>query len=74
MRREIRKIDDRKEQEHLRGGVVLDPFSGSGTTCAAAKKLGRHFLGFEIEERFWKASRERIGKTAEGEDEQMKLF
>ena len=53
---------------------MLDPFSGSGTTCAAAKKLGRHFLGFEIEERFWKASRERIGKTAEGEDEQMKLF
>ena len=31
------------------GGVVLDPFLGSGTTSVVARKLGRHFVGIEIE-------------------------
>ena len=30
------------------GDVVLDPFSGSGTTCKCAKELNRHWLGIEI--------------------------
>jgi len=29
-------------------GVVLDPFMGSGTTALAAKRCGRHFVGFEL--------------------------
>jgi DNA modification methylase len=42
------------------GDLVLDPFSGSGTTCAAAKELGRRYLGFEIDEGYWRASVDRL--------------
>ncbi len=35
-----------------KGGLVLDPFSGSATTLAVAKKLGREYLGFEISEEY----------------------
>lgn len=31
----------------LEGGVVLDPFMGSGTTAVVARRLGRHYIGFE---------------------------
>lgn len=41
-------------------GVILDPFLGSGTTAVAAKKLGRHFLGFEISEEYCRIARDRI--------------
>ncbi len=34
------------------GELVLDPFAGSGTTLAVAKKLGRHFLGFELSKEY----------------------
>ncbi len=29
------------------GGIVLDPFAGSGTTCVVARRLGRRYMGFE---------------------------
>ena len=42
------------------GAIVLDTFSGSGTTCVAAKELGRKYLGFEIDEHYWKISVDRL--------------
>jgi len=34
------------------GDLILDPFLGSGTTCYCAKKLKRHSIGIEIEEKY----------------------
>jgi site-specific DNA-methyltransferase (adenine-specific) len=42
------------------GDVVLDPFFGTGTTGAVAKKLHRKWIGIEREERYVKLARERI--------------
>jgi len=42
------------------GDVVLDPFFGSGTTGAVAKKLGRHFIGIERDEGYIKIAQTRI--------------
>ena len=42
------------------GDVVLDPFFGSGTTGAVAKRLGRHFVGIEREEDYIAFARARI--------------
>ncbi|WP_296085903.1 site-specific DNA-methyltransferase [uncultured Agrobacterium sp.] len=42
------------------GDVVLDPFFGSGTTGAVAKRLGRHFVGIEREQDYIDAASARI--------------
>ncbi len=42
------------------GDVVLDPFFGSGTTGAVAKKLGRNFIGIEQDKKYIKVAQERI--------------
>ena len=42
------------------GDVVLDPFFGTGTTGAVAKKLGRHFIGIERDATYVKGAQERI--------------
>jgi len=42
------------------GDVVLDPFFGTGTTGAVAKRLGRHWIGIEREDDYVAAARERI--------------
>lgn len=46
----------------FKGDVILDPFVGSGTTCIAAIMLGRHYVGFDIEEKYVKLARDRIKK------------
>ncbi len=42
------------------GDVILDPFFGSGTTGAMAKKLGRHFIGIERDPAYAKVAKARI--------------
>lgn len=42
------------------GGVVLDPFSGTGTTVAAALKLGRTGIGIDLSEEYIRVSQQRI--------------
>lgn len=44
-------------------GTVIDPFMGSGTTGVACAKLGRKFIGIEIEERYFDIACERIEKA-----------
>jgi len=44
------------------GDIILDPFMGSGTTGAVAKRLGRNFIGIEKEEFYVKVATERIEK------------
>jgi len=45
------------------GLIVLDPFSGSGTTAAACKQLGRNYLGFEIDPDTAELARQRVRDT-----------
>lgn len=40
--------------------VVLDPFSGSGTTCCVAKRMGRDYIGFELSQESCKIAEERL--------------
>ena len=42
------------------GDTILDPFFGSGTTGAVAKRLGRNFVGIDREDKYIKAAMERI--------------
>ncbi|MDR3195236.1 MAG: site-specific DNA-methyltransferase [Endomicrobium sp.] len=50
------------------GDVIVDPFCGSGTTCIAAKNLGRKYLGIEINPEYVSLSEERI-KEADNYEE-----
>jgi len=44
------------------GGIILDPFMGTGTTALMAKKLGRRYVGIELNEDYHKISQRRLAQ------------
>lgn len=50
------------------GQLILDPFMGSGTTGVACAKMGRRFIGIELDEKYFDVSCERISKAYEQGD------
>jgi modification methylase len=56
------------------GDVVLDPFFGTGTTGAVARRLGRHWIGIERETRYVRVARERIDSTLELDESAMRTM
>jgi len=54
----------------FKGDVVLDPFVGSGTSCIAALKTGRNFIGYDNNQKYVEVAKKRIRR----ETQQLKLF
>lgn len=52
-----------------KGDVVLDPFAGHGTTCVAAKKLQRNYIGIEIDQQYCEISRRRLAEIDSVQEE-----
>lgn len=46
------------------GEVVLDNACGSGSTLVAAKNTNRHYIGFEINEKYYKIAKERLNEQS----------
>jgi len=58
---------DELAEDHIRswsneGDIVLDPFNGSGTTCKAARELGRRFIGIDVNQEYCELARNRIAQ------------
>jgi DNA modification methylase len=47
----------------FKGDLVLDPFAGSGTAAIAAKRAGRHYVGYELDPAYAEAARRRVEVT-----------
>jgi tRNA G10 N-methylase Trm11 len=45
------------------GDMILDPFLGTGTTAVAAKALGRHFIGIDLDPEYVQIARAKIAQT-----------
>jgi len=55
----------------FKGDVVLDPFCGSGTTCLVAKSCDRHYIGYDVVEKYVQMAQQRLSRRTllEGIDE-----
>ncbi len=56
------------------GDTVLDPFFGTGTTGAVAKKMGRNYIGLEREAKYVKLAEARLKKVREVSDDEKELY
>lgn len=45
------------------GDIVLDPFAGSGSTLIAAQQLERHYIGYEIDEKYYQMALRNLRNT-----------
>lgn len=59
--------------EDFAGEVVLDPFVGTGTTCAVAERMGRRWIGIDISERYIEYARRRTARAAHDEHDPLLL-
>lgn len=55
----------------LENDIVADFFLGSGTTCVAAKELGRRYIGFEIDEKYYNIAKDRLSGINQREREKI---
>jgi site-specific DNA-methyltransferase (adenine-specific) len=55
------------------GDVVLDPFFGSGTTGAVARKLGRSWIGIERDKKYIKVAQKRINALQEADQDALEV-
>ncbi len=46
--------------------LIFGPFCGSGTTCVAAKRLGRNYIGIDISEEYCQIARDRLAAESQG--------
>jgi len=53
--------------DKIKKGVVLDPLAGAGTTCLAARKHNRNYIGIEISQEYVEMAKNRIRKEVGGQ-------
>jgi DNA modification methylase len=64
----IKAMEWMVEKASLEGNTILDPFMGSGTTGVACAKMGRRFIGIEIEPRYFDLACKRIAEAYDQPD------
>ena len=55
------------------GDIILDPFSGTGTTPAVAKKMGRNYIGIEQDKKYIKESEKRLKQIVKGDGKDLEV-
>ncbi|TMJ49307.1 MAG: site-specific DNA-methyltransferase [Alphaproteobacteria bacterium] len=53
--------------ETFAGEIVLDPFAGTGTTCVAAKRMGRRYVGIDVNQNYLRIAAARLRAAREKE-------